>query len=277
MERISNKIRPRQATASVGITLLVLGILFYGCTSRESPQLHSLTIAAAADLHYALDETIKTFKASNPDVDIKTVYGSSGNFYTQISNAAPFDLFMSADMEYPRKLIQEGFAIEGTEFEYAVGRLVLWTLKSSPIDVERAGMDAITDPRVKKFSIANPQHAPYGRNAVAAMQKFGVYEKITDRLVFGENVSQALEFIQAGAADAGIVAMSLATAPPVKVQGKYFEIPLDSYPRMNQGGVILKQVRERDAANRFCQFVLSPQGTTIFKQFGFYMPEEKQQ
>jgi molybdate transport system substrate-binding protein len=166
-----------------------------GCTTREASSLHPLTVAAASDLRFALDETIRQFKPSNTDIDLKTVYGSSGNFYTQISNAAPFDLFMSADMEYPRKLVQEGFAIEGTEFEYAVGRLVLWVRKDSPLDVERLGMDAVTDPRVRKFSIANPQHAPYGRTAVAAMQKFGVYERIADRLVFGENVSQALQFI----------------------------------------------------------------------------------
>ena len=261
------------AKVFVGFVFALLGMLC-SCSRGQSVQTRSLTIAAAADLRFALDETLKQFKGANPDIDIKTVYGSSGNFYTQISNAAPFDVFMSADMEYPRKLVQEGFAIEGTEFEYAVGRLVLWVLKSSPLDVEHLGMNAVTDPHVKKFSIANPQHAPYGRNAVAAMQKFGVYEKVADRLVFGENVSQALQFIEAGAADAGIVAMSLASAPPIQPKGKYFEIPLESYPRMDQGGVILKQVRDRAAANRLREFVLSSQGRSIFKQFGFYMPDE---
>jgi molybdate transport system substrate-binding protein len=264
------------ARSRLAASFICLGvaIFLYGCTSSQSPRLHPLTIAAAADLRYALDETIAQFRPANTDIDIRPIYGSSGNFYTQIANSAPFDVFMSADMEYPRKLLQDGFAVEGSEFQYAVGRLVVWVRNDFPLDITQLGMETLINPYVKKVSIANPEHAPYGRAAVAAMQKAGIYGKVTDRLVFGENVSQALQFIEANAAEAGIVAMSLATAPTVKSRGKYFEIPLDSYPRMDQGGVILKQVRDGEAANRFRAFVLSSQGRAIFKQFGFYMPDE---
>jgi molybdate transport system substrate-binding protein len=231
-----------------------------------------LTIAAAADLKFAIDEVIQQYQPTHSEIHIKTIYGSSGSFYTQISNNAPFDIFLSADMEYPRKLESAGLAILGTDFEYAVGRLVLWTKKDSPIDVEHIGIQALLDTSVRKISIANPQHAPYGQAAVAAMKHFGVYEKAKDKFVFGENVAQALEFVDSGAAQIGIIAMSLASAPTVKPRGKYWEIPLDSYPRMNQGGIILKRVRDRAAADDFRSFLLADQGRAILKQFGFYLP-----
>jgi molybdate transport system substrate-binding protein len=221
-----------------------------------------------------MDSAISEFKKTTPTADIKPVYGSSGNFYAQVRNGAPFDMFFSADMEYLRKLADEGFAIRETMFEHAVGRLVIWVRKDSPLDVEKRGMEALTDSSVKHVAIANPATAPYGRGAVAAMQKLAVYEKVRERLVLGENVSQALEFIDSGQAQIGIVAMSLATAPSVKPKGRYWEIPLTAYPRMDQGGIILKSSQNREAAEQFRSFILSEQGRTVFKQFGFYMPED---
>jgi molybdate transport system substrate-binding protein len=232
-----------------------------------------LTVAAASDLKFALDEAIRQFKAQHADIDVQPIYGSSGNFYTQITNKAPFDVFMSADMEYPHNLEKNGLVLDGSEFTYAVGRIVVWTRSDSPLDTH-LGMQVLLDPSIKKISIANPDHAPYGRAAVAAMQKYGVYEKVKDKFVMGENVSQALEFIDSGTAQVGIVAMSLATAPNVSARGKYFEVPLDSYPRMDQGGVILKYVRDRQAAEQFRTFILSPECRTLFKRFGFSLPEE---
>jgi molybdate transport system substrate-binding protein len=248
---------------------ITLAIFLQGCSRPEPPTTRTLTVAAAADLKFALDEAIGQFKSENPGIEVQPIYGSSGNFYTQITNNAPFDVFMSADMEYPRRLQQDGLAIDGSEFKYAAGRLVVWTRSGSPLDVARLGMQALLDPSIKKISIANPEHAPYGRAAVSAMQKAGIYDRVKDKLVLGENVTQALEFIDTGTAEAGIVAMSLAAAPAVKSRGKYFEIPGDSYPQMDQGGVILRRVRDRDAAERFRSFVLSPPCRAIFKQFGF--------
>jgi molybdate transport system substrate-binding protein len=258
-------------SAARAYLLITLVIFLQACSRPEPPRTPTLTIAAAADLKFALDEAIRQFKTQNAGIDVQAIYGSSGNFYTQITNNAPFDVFMSADMEYPLKLEKDGLAIDGSEFKYAVGRVVIWTRNDSPLDVERLGMQSLLDPSIKKISIANPQHAPYGRAAVSAMQKSGVYDRVKDKIVLGENVTQALEFIDTGTAQAGIVAMSLTSAPELKSRGKYFEIPVDSYPRMDQGGVILKRVRDRDAAERFRSFVLSPACQAIFKQFGFYM------
>jgi molybdate transport system substrate-binding protein len=166
-----------------------------------------------------------------------------------------------------------GFAIEGKEFEYSIGRLAIWVRKESRLDVEKLGIAALTDPQVTRIAIANPEHAPYGKSAVAAMQTLGVYEAVRDRLVLGDNVSQTLEFIDSGAAQIGIVAMSLAAAPSVKPRGRYWEIPRAAYPRMDQGGIILKSTKNRKSADQLRSFILSSEGRAIFNQFGFYMPE----
>ena len=253
--------------------LLVLFLV--ACTRQQGkPPQNSLNIAAAADLEFALNDTIQHFKQRNPEAEVKVTYGSSGNFFTQIQNGAPFDMFLSADMDYPRKLEADGVAIQGTEFVYAVGRLALWVPKASPISIEQSGIASLLDPTVKHIAIANPQHAPYGRSAVAAMQQLGVYEKVKDKFVLGENVSQTLQFIASGNAEIGIIAMSLAKAPPVAIQGRYWEVPLDSYPRMEQGGVILTRVGRRDTADAFRSFLLGPDGQGSLKQFGFDTPEE---
>jgi len=263
---MSNNIR-----ALCGMTML---FFVAACQAGKQPEMKPLTIAAASDLRYAMDEALSQFKKTNPNVDLKPVYGSSGNFYAQVRNGAPFDMFFSANMEYLRKLADDGLAIKETLFEHAVGRLVVWVRKDSPLDVETRGMSTLTDASIKHVAIANPATAPYGRAAVAAMQKLGAYETVRERLVLGENVSQALEFIDSGQAQIGIVAMSLATAPIVKPKGRYWEIPLTAYPRMDQGGVILKNTQNREAAERFRWFILSDQGRTVFRQFGFYMPED---
>lgn len=259
-----------KACALFGLAVLFLAA---ACQSGKQPPAKTLTIAAASDLRFAMDEALVQFKKTSPDVEVKPVYGSSGSFYAQIRNGAPFDMFFSADMEYLRKLEQDGFTVEGTVFEHAVGRLVVWVRKDSPLDVEKRGVEALSDSSVGHVAIANPATAPYGRGAVAAMQSLGVYEKVQARLVLGDNVSQTLEFIDSGHAQIGIVAMSLAIAPAVKSKGRYWEIPLTAYPRMDQGGVILKRTQNREAAEQFRSFILGDQGRSVFKQFGFYMPE----
>jgi molybdate transport system substrate-binding protein len=254
------------------VIILLAAAFLFACGRRDATSSqNTLTVAAASDLKFALDQAAAEFKRERPDIEVKVAYGSSGNFYTQIKNGAPFDLFLSADMDYPRELQKNGLAIPGTDFEYAVGRLVVWTTNKSPIDVERLQMGALLEPSIRHIAIANPEHAPYGRAAVAAMRKLGVYDKVRDKFVLGENVSQTLQFVESGAAEIGIVAMSLAKAPAVASHGKYWELPLDSYPRMDQGGVILASARRRDLADVFRSFLLSPHGRGIFKTFGFYI------
>jgi molybdate transport system substrate-binding protein len=245
-----------------------------GCQSSPPPPASRghLRVAAAADLNAALSDLIARFGASH-DVDVSVSYGSSGNFYAQILNQAPFDVFLSADVAYPNQLAARGLTVPHSEFTYAIGRIVVWAPFSSTLDVEREGLQALTAGTVAHVAIPNPEHAPYGRAAVAAMQSAGVYDRVRPKLVVGENVAQTLQFVQSGAADVGIVALSLALAPNLKGRGRRFEIPASTYPRLEQGGTILKNAADLDAARAFRGFLLNADGQAILKQYGFAAPD----
>jgi molybdate transport system substrate-binding protein len=172
-------------------------------------------------------------------------------------------------MDYPRKLIEQGQASPGSVFQYAVGHLVLWVPADSSLDIEKRGMQALVDPSVRKIGLANPRHAPYGRAAEAALKSVGLYEKVHDRLVFGENVAQAMQFVESGSADGGLISLSLALAPRMRAKGRYWEIPVDAYPRMEQGGVILSWARNPRAAETLRDFILGEEGKTTLRRFGF--------
>lgn len=231
-------------------------------------------IAAAADLKFALDEINTAFCSQHPDITVQVSYGSSGNFFAQLSNRAPFDIFFSADVDYPRQLIVQGVAAkEDTDFLYAVGRVVVWVPRTSALDLTRLGIHALADPSIRKIAIANPKHAPYGRAAEAAMKTLGVYETVRERLVYGENIAQTAQFVQTGAADIGIIALSLAVAPALKDEGRYWEVPLDSYPRIEQGGVILSWAADATAAQALRAFMLGTEGRAILHRYGFFLPE----
>jgi molybdate transport system substrate-binding protein len=235
------------------------------CATHPAP----LRIAAAADLRYALDDVVKGFRQQHGEVRIEPSYGSSGMFYAQLVNHAPFDLYLSADVQYPQKLSEQGLILPGSEFTYADGRIVLWTGNASGVDVERLGMNALRQPAVRHIAIANPAHAPYGRAAEAALRSLGVYDAVKDKLVMGENISQTFQMAQSGAAEVGIVALSLAIAPGVAGQGHYWDVPRDAYPRIRQGGAILKWAKNPEAAQAFRAFLLAPEGRAILKRYGF--------
>jgi molybdate transport system substrate-binding protein len=177
-------------------------------------------------------------------------------------------LFFSADIEYPRKLETVGIAEPGTLYEYAVGRIVIWMLGNTKVDLPRQGWKALLDASVQKIAIANPEHAPYGRAAAAAMQKAGIYEQVKAKLVYGENISQAAQFVQSGNAQAGIVAMSLAVSPGMKA-GKRWEIPADMHPPIEQAAIAIRNAKNKDEARAFLQFVKSEPGRAIFAKYGF--------
>jgi molybdate transport system substrate-binding protein len=261
------------------LSLVATTAFFPGCrsqnvTSNSSAPVREVSVAAAADLNFALDEVIREFEKKQPTMRVHVAYGSSGNFYSQLTNQAPFDLFLSADVEYPRKLSQRGLTLPDTEFVYGVGRIAIWAPKGSPIDVEKLHIDALKHSRVTHIAIANPQHAPYGRAAEAAMRSLGVYDAVKSKLVLGENISQALQFVQSGNAEIGIVALSLVMAPAVRDQGRSWEVPLASYPRIDQGGVILKGAKDADAARTFRGFLMDSEGRSILKKYGFSVPGE---
>jgi len=233
-----------------------------------------ITVAAAADMSAALPELVAAYTKKTGQV-VKLSFGASGNLTNQIRNGAPFDLFFSADEQYPQQLIAEGLASKDTLYRYAIGRLVLWVPNESPLDLSKLGMQALLDPSVKKISIANPATAPYGRAAAAALRYFGIYDQVSSRLVVGENVAQAAQFVESGNAQAGLLALSHALAPAMKNKGRYWTVPLDAYPTLNQAAVVLSRSKQQDAARRFLEFLRSPEATSLLTSYGFSLPAEK--
>lgn len=253
------------------MTRFVLFFCLIVTPNLDMARAEEITIAAAADLHFAFKDLIPQFEQAT-GTQVKVSLGSSGNFFAQIQHGAPFDLYFSADISYPQKLEDAGLTVPGSLSRYAVGRIVLWTRHDSPLDVAE-GLQALRRPSIKKIAIANPTHAPYGRAAVAAMEHFNIYDKAKDRLVLGENVSQAAQFVESGAADIGIIALSLARAPAMKERGTYWEIPADAHPPLEQGVVILASSRHKEAAKQFLTFIKSHRGQTVMKRYGFELPE----
>lgn len=238
------------------------------------PEAQKLNVAAAANLKFAFDAIETAFEQAHPEIDLVVTYGSSGSFFAQISQDAPFDIFLSADTSYPQKVVDQGLATQDSLFVYAVGRIVLWAPNNSPLDVQKLGLQAVVDPAVKKIAIGNPELAPYGKAAVAAMQHAGVYEAAKDRLVMGDNISQTAQFVESGAADLGFLALSLAVAPALKEKGRYFEIPAETYEPIEQAGVILSRSKSAAAANELRAFLLGTEGRKILTDFGYRAPGE---
>jgi molybdate transport system substrate-binding protein len=229
-----------------------------------------ITIAAASDLNFAFREIATEYERTTGN-HVRLTLGSSGNFFAQIQNGAPFDLYFSADIAYPRKLEEAGLAVPGSLYQYAVGRIVLWAGKESYLDLSK-GLEILREPTVKKIAIANPKHAPYGRAAVAAMEHFKVYDQVKEKLILGENISQAAQFIESGACDIGIIALALAVAPAMKSKGTYWEVPAEAHPLLEQGAVILKSSKSLEAARQFLEFIKGPNGQEIMKRYGFILP-----
>ncbi|HKM68380.1 MAG TPA: molybdate ABC transporter substrate-binding protein [Candidatus Acidoferrum sp.] len=245
--------------------LLCLLALFFG----TSISAQTLRVAAASDLQFAFPDLAAEYeKQTGAKLDV--TYGSSGNFFAQIQNGAPFDLFFSADSDYPKKLIAAGFADSDSLQTYGTGRLVLWLPPDSPLDLS-AGLKILLDPRIQKIAVANPEHAPYGRAAVAALQNAGLYDQLKLKLVFGENISQAAQFVQSGSAQAGLIALSLTLSPAMK-NGKSWQLPSDRYPLFEQAAVILKSSSNRPAAISFLNFMKTPAARIILQRYGFTLP-----
>ena len=249
------------------LLLLLLALVFPGFLQAAE----SITVAAAADLNYALTALASRFEAAT-GTKVALSFGSSGNLYSQIQNGAPFDLFFSADEDYPKKLAATGLVDARTIRVYAIGHLVLWVPGGSALDPEKLHMDLLTHALVSRIALANPQHAPYGRAAVAALEHYGLKDKVSDKLVYGENVSQAAQFVQSGNAQAGLIALSLAKSRAMAPAGKYWEIPTDAYPELKQAAGVLAASQRKKPAQAFLDFVLSPEGAEILRKFGLTPP-----
>ena len=259
------------------VILVVALVLGLGACSRPAPPYAGakagvVSIAAASDLKFAMDDLLAKFRPLHPSADVRIVYGSSGNFFAELSNRAPFDVFFSADASYPDRLIEKGMAVKDSKFAYGRGRIVIWVPAASTIDLADLGMKSLALAEVRRVAIANPAHAPYGRAAEAAMKSLGVYDAAKPKLVLGENVAQAAQFIDSGAADIGVIALSLALAPTMKPRGRYWEIPESAYPPLDQAAVILAWARDADLANSLRSFVLAPEGRAELERYGFVAP-----
>jgi len=226
-----------------------------------------ITVAAAADLQSAMQELAARFQ-KDTGKNVRVIYGSSRNFFQQIQNGAPFDMFFSANLDYPKKLEAAGMTQPGTYYQYARGKIVVWVPKDSKIDVS-TGLKAVLDPMVKKIAVANPLHAPYGQAAVAAMQKEAIYEKAKEKFVLGENISQTASFVASGSADIGIIALSLAMSPNMKDTGRYTEIPKTEYPPIDQACVILSSSKNKELSQQFLSYVKSATVSDLLASYGF--------
>jgi molybdate transport system substrate-binding protein len=252
----------------------ILLILLAGLSALALPVVaETLTVAAASDLTYSIDELAAAFAQQVPGAEVKTSLGSSGNFYAQIKNGAPFDVFMSADMKYPSQLAQDGAADLATLAPYAIGRIVLWSL--DPRFNLSHGMRVLNDARIERFAIANPDVAPYGRAARAALIALGYWDAVKSKLVLGDNIAQTAQFIQTGNAQVGIVSYATVLAPKVKGNGSYYLIPDDGVPRIEQGAIITRHGAANPLAPRFMRFLQSPAARAILLKHGFSLPREK--
>jgi molybdate transport system substrate-binding protein len=237
--------------------------------AAEAPR--PLLIAAASDLKFALDEVITAFQKAHPQHRPQPAYGSSGTLFAQIENGAPFDVFLSADVSFPRRLAESGRAQKESLFLYATGHLVVWIPETSPLDLAQLGARALLDPRIRKVAIANPEVAPYGAAAVAALRHLGMHDALQAKLVRGENVAQAAQFVQSGAADAGIISLSLALSPKMK-DGRRWEVPPDSFPVLEQAAIICNKGANPEGAKAFCEFLRGVSGRAILQRYGFSLP-----
>lgn len=249
-----------------GAVVLAMGSL----VSFQTAAKESIAIAAAADLKFCLDEIVADFRRDHPNAVIDVSYGSSGNFAAQIRERAPFDLFFSADSDYPRKLAKDGFAGSGV-LPYAVGRIVLWSasLDASALtlaDLDRAG--------ITRIAIANPQHAPYGKRAEEALRASGLWDKVQAKLVFGENIAQTAQFVESGNAQVGIIALSLARSPEFARKGGYYLIPDSLHDRLDQAFIVTRRGQDVPLAKTFADFVQSPAARAVMLKYGFALPGE---
>jgi molybdate transport system substrate-binding protein len=253
--------------------LLLTAVLAPGAAITATAQ--DLAVAAASDLQAAFPAVAAQFEKDTGH-HVAVTFGSSGNFVAQIQNGAPFDLFFSADIDYAKRLESASLAEPASLYKYAVGRIVLWTRKDSGIDVTR-GLQSLRNSDVRKIAVANPEHAPYGRAAIAALEHEGLYDAVQSKIVLGENISQTAQFVQSGNADVGIIALSLALAPKTKEMGAYAEIPAGSYPPIEQAAVIVNASKNKALARDFLAFMKRPETIRLLQSFGFDVPPGKTQ
>jgi molybdate transport system substrate-binding protein len=247
---------------------LLLAPLALACARRPAPAARRVAVAAASDLRFVLADLL----ASRPDLRVDVSYGASGSLVAQIAHGAPFDVFLSADESLTRDLVTRGLADERARFRYARGHLALWAPRSLSADVRALGLRALLDPAVRRVAIASPTHAPYGRAAVAALAAAGLTAAVAPKIVTGENVAQAMQLAQSGAADAALVSLSLTHAPGAARDAQVYVVPASLHPPIEQGGVTLRRAADPGPAAAFTDLLRSPAAREIFARHGFDPP-----
>lgn len=244
--------------------ILVIFVLGFFVFFSHQAFAEKMIIAAAASLKPAMEEILRAFKAQNTGSEIEVVFGSSGKMCMQITQGAPYDMFFSADREFPDLLVQKNFAASEPKI-YAMGQLVLW---SATRDASQMKLDNLLDSKIKRVAIANPKHAPYGRRAEEALRKSGLWDKLQPKLVFGEDISQAAHFAQSGNADVGILAMSLVISSDFKKLGGFWLIPQNLYTPLEQTFVFTKLGKDKPLAKKFSEYILQKSASDVFVKHG---------
>ena len=250
-----------------------LGAVVLALAALVSPQAFAkegVLVAAAADLKLPLDKIVVDFRQAHPGAGVDVSYGSSGNFAAQIRQGAPFDLFFSADVDYPRTLAADGFAASSV-VPYAIGRIVLW---SGTLDASKLTLADLDREDITRIAIANPQHAPYGKRAQEALQASAMWDKVQRKLVFGENIAQTAQFVQSGSVQVGIVALSLARSPELASKGAYYLIPDSLHTPLEQAFIVTRHGAQSAVANAFADYVQSPAARDVMRASGFSLPGE---
>ena len=244
--------------------------LLLACSLFFATMAHAekVTVAAAADLKFAMDEIVTTFKKGHPADEVDVIYGSSGKFHTQIQQGAPYDLYFSADIAFPRELVKACFAASDVK-PYAFGRIVLW---SANLDASKMTLESLLDPKIAHVAIANPKHAPYGKRAEEALRNSGLWGKVESKLVYGENIAHTAQFVQSGNAQVGIIALALAVNPELAKRGGYWLIPDKLHEPLEQGFIITKRAEGSALAQRLADYMSSKPVRAVMTKYGFVLP-----
>ncbi|MFZ1766851.1 MAG: molybdate ABC transporter substrate-binding protein [Candidatus Nitrotoga sp.] len=247
---------------------LVIAITFAFGSSIAMAE--NITIVAASSIKFAMTDIVNKFNAIHRNDEVKTIYGASGKLTSQIQNGAPFDIFFAADTNFPQILKKEGLT-STDPVVYAVGRLVIW---SSTTDATKLTLQKLSESTIRKLAIANPELAPYGMRAKEAMKSAGVWDKIKDKLVFGENVEHTAQMVSTGAADAGLIPLSLALNPAMVKQGGYSLIDDSLHEPLAQSFVITKRAKDSALARQFAAYFQTPESRKIVESYGFAVPKK---
>ena len=255
---------PRHPRLVFAILVIALFLLLAPSAAHAND---TLTIAAASDLRFALDEIIEEYEREHPDDAVRVTYGSSGRMTTQIMNGAPYDVFFSADIAYPQKLRAEGHAVTEPEV-YAIGRIVLW---SNRMDASDLTLEDLTRDDIRRVAIASPTHAPYGVRAMEALKSAGVWDELQPKIVNGDNIAQTARMVQAGGAEIGVIALSLAEFPDLAEHPHYL-IDDALHEPLTQGFIITRRGEHNATAHRFAEYMHGDTARDIMRRYGFEMP-----